>query len=449
MDRALFEAFTAYTEAHFDEITKKIAEFVRIPSVARYDDKQTPYGPDCLRALEYLRALGEEFGLQTRMISDRCVELSADLSRSGIALWNHADVVGAGENWLYTKPFEPRLYGDYLIGRGADDNKGPAIASLYLLRMFKELGVKMRHGLKLCVGADEENGMSDAQFYAASQPAARLNIIADCGFPVCYGEKGILDAELQSIHAVDGISSLSGGIAANIVPDRAGLTLASKAHFTAEGKSAHSANPAGGENAIALLCQKALESGLMEERDARLLSFLGEVCSDPSGRTLGADGSDALSGSTTCAGTMIALDEHHRIHLHLNIRYAVSTDTDKLIQNIRAAAMAQGFTLENVKNSKPNLYPPDAPVVQAMTAVYNSLTGSNAKPYVMAGGTYARCLPNAIGFGLGGLPKPASPFPAGHGLYPHPDEALYLPNLKLALPILAAGVLAADEALEG
>ena len=40
-----------------------------------------------------------------------------------IGLWNHLDVVPLGEGWDYA-PFDPVVRDGYLIGRGAQDNKG-------------------------------------------------------------------------------------------------------------------------------------------------------------------------------------------------------------------------------------------------------------------------------------------------------------------------------------
>ena len=451
MDRRLFEPFERWTDAHFDELLKDLTKLVRIPSVARYDDPRTPFGSDCLQALRFMQDLAGEFGLSSRSVADMVAEISDRFAPSPIALWNHLDVVPPGEGWTYTEPFEPLRQGDYLIGRGADDNKGPAMASLYIVRMFRELGIPLRHSLMLCLGTDEEQRMTDAKYYASVQPAAALNMIADCGFPVCYGEKGILDAEIVSSVPLMQIAALQGGTGKNIIPDRAEVivrTALGEQSLRAQGKSAHSAFPENGVNAVGALCRKLLEQDLLTGTDRQTVAFFEAVCADPGGQTLGISFSDALSGRTTCAGTLISLDKQHRAVLHLNIRYSVSADAEAMLRSLRRTCAENGCTLENAQINPPNYYPPDAPAVKALTSVVHELTGSEAKPYVMSGGTYARRLPNALGFGMGGLKKPDSPFPPGHGAFHQPDEALYIPNLKKAMPIMAMGILAADEVLE-
>ncbi|MBO7385214.1 MAG: M20/M25/M40 family metallo-hydrolase, partial [Clostridia bacterium] len=141
-DTELFERFTGWIDVHFEELTKDLEKLVRIPSVSRYDEKDAPYGRECLRALAFMRFLAESFGFQTNTVDDRVLEISEDLSKRGIGVWCHLDVVPAGEGWTYTRPFEPLGHGDYLIGRGANDNKGPAVACLYILKMLKELGIR-------------------------------------------------------------------------------------------------------------------------------------------------------------------------------------------------------------------------------------------------------------------------------------------------------------------
>ena len=62
----------------------------------------------------------------------------------------------------------------------------------------------------------------------------------------------------------------------------------------------------------------------------------------------------------------------------------------------------------------------DNPAVQACIGAYNQMTGENAEPYTIGGGTYARHFPNAVSFGPEHPERPAPDF-AGpiHGV----DEA--------------------------
>ena len=467
-DTELFERFTGWIDVHFEELTKDLEKLVRIPSVSRYDEKDAPYGRECLRALAFMRFLAESFGFQTNTVDDRVLEISEDLSKRGIGVWCHLDVVPAGEGWTYTRPFEPLRLGDYLIGRGTNDNKGPAVACLYILKMLKELGIRTRSPVRLCLGTDEEKGMSDVQYYARTQPEDKLNLVADCGFPVCYAEKGILEADIVSDERCACLEEFRAGMAGNIVPDRAemlirptegaclhkeelGENVSTNAEgrlvrLTATGLAAHSAHPESGVNAIRLLTGAALKSGLLDEGTRRVAAFFDRVNEDCLGTALGIACSDEVGGVTTCAGTMAFLDADKRARLHLNIRYNVRSDAKQMIAEMERISSENGCSLQNVSVSEPNYCPPDSPVVKKLTDTFNRFSGLDKKAYLMGGGTYARKLPNAVGFGMGGLPKPETDlFPEGHGGAHQKDEALYLPNLKQAMALFAMGLLAADK----
>lgn len=469
MDQQTAQRLEQWIDQNFDRIVEDIKRLVRIPSVSTYDEEGTPFGAGCKRALDEALAMAAEYGFTT----DRCGDLFGSAAmRPGvpageeIAFWGHLDVVPPGDDWQYTQPYDPIEKGGYLIGRGADDNKGPAVGVMHLLRAFRELGIPTHHGLRLFFGCDEEHGMADVQHYAANFPPQKLTIIADCGFPVCYGEKGILEANIVSREAVKSLSALKAGMATNIVPDKAYLCLKGAAAnpqntqwaelsvhdgetcICGKGLSRHSAFPDGGVNAIHQAMIAALDTGLLTGYDLQVVDFLKRVNDDCWGTNVGADGEDEISGKTTCVGTMAHLTPEGRAVLHLNIRYCIRTDADKLMANMRRICEENGCELEILRDSAPNYFPRENPVVDALTGVFNEMTGQDRKPYVMGGGTYARKLKNALAFGPGGLEKePTDLFAPGHGGAHQPDEGLHLASYKRALLILGMGILEADRVM--
>ena len=80
-----------------------------------------------------------------------------------------------------------------------------------------------------------------------------------------------------------------------------------------------------------------------------------------------------------------------------------------------------------------------------MTDVFNEITGLDTQPYVMGGGTYARKIPNAIAYGLGGVPKrpdtPVLTLEPGHGGAHQPNEILDLLNQLDAAKVFTMAVL--------
>ncbi len=77
-------------------------------------------------------------------------------------LWiiTHMDVVPAGEEaaWTQTKPFQPVLKGDRIVGRGSEDNGQSLVASVFALKALKQLGIKPALTVGLVFVADEEQG---------------------------------------------------------------------------------------------------------------------------------------------------------------------------------------------------------------------------------------------------------------------------------------------------
>lgn len=466
MDQTICQRLEQWIDDHFDQLLQDICTLVSVPSVSREQDcTEAPFGEGCRRALDTALGLAEGHGFETANYENRCGSVTLRPGREEIAFWGHLDVVPPGDGWLLTQPYAPLVKDGYLIGRGTDDNKGPAVGVMYVLRALEELHIPTRHGLRLFLGCDEENGMKDVSWYSAHYPASKLVMIPDCGFPVCYGEKGIITANLVTRDRVDSILEARAGMASNIVPAEAMMTLrgeAPGAHgqwVTAEaaqgrtvlhatGLSRHSAFPEGGVNAIHEAMKAALAGGLLSEHDRQAVAFFTRVNDDFLGTALGIAGEDNISGRTTCVGTMTSLTEDGRLVLHVNIRYHITADENAMLESMRAACEHNGCVLEDVHASRGNYFPRENPVVDALTGVFHEMTGSAAQPYVMGGGTYARKLQNALGFGLGGLPREETTlFAPGHGGAHQPDEGLHLANFKRALLIFAMGVLEADRVL--
>lgn len=142
---------------------------------------------------------------------------------------------------------------------------------------------------------------------------------------------------------------------------------------------------------------------------------------------------DNESGSLTVSAGTIRLNDHI-IELVLDIRYPVTVDGSKIVAKISSMRQSLKFDNIHIKHSAPHYYDPDNEKVLYLTKVYNKLTGSNLSPYTIGGGTHARLLPNAVGFGMS-VPESPCLFEKGRGLYHQPDEALHIPSLIRAIKI--------------
>ncbi|MFB8374664.1 Sapep family Mn(2+)-dependent dipeptidase [Paenibacillus taichungensis] len=458
------EHIEQWMEKHKTELLEDIAGLVSIPSVASYDPSSPyPFGEKCAEAIQYILDLGQRYGLQTFNREYYCAEFRmGDETKRSIGIWGHVDVVPAGEGWSYP-PFFCTQKGDFLIGRGVQDNKGAVIAVLYALRFIQELGIPLKYQLQHIIGSGEEIGMLDAAYYLKHYHAPDFNIVADSGFPVCYGEKGMLSVTLCCDIADSSILRIQGGVASNSVPGYAELIIRRDEAAAAKlsllpshiqysqtdeeitlftvGKSGHAAFPQGTCNAIAILLEPLLRSSWFEESTHYRLEKIYDICKHYDGQALGIDCEDKLSGALTCVGTLLQ-GRNGRLEIELNIRYPIHQSSKMLLQQLQES----GFTLTNVHDSEPSYYNPDTPEVKCLMQVYQVVTGEQAEPFVMGGGTYARKLPNAVGFGPG-LPTDVSSLdlPPGHGQIHGPDEVQSIPNLITALKIYIVALLELNE----
>lgn len=503
MDTALYEKISKWMDEHEEALIRDISRMVAIPSVSDPGEPGGPFGAGCKRALEEMLKMGREYGFHTHNFEDYVGSLWLEEGelKNTVGFWNHLDVVPVGDNWQY-EPFSPVFKEGWLIGRGTQDNKGPAVGMLYLMMCFKELQIPLKHRLCLYVGCDEERGMEDMKYFTSHYETPALSMIADSGFPVCYGEKGIVEGSLISRKLVSGeLLELKGGTASNMIPQAATAVLSGKSaerlrrwmadntedspgkadqdghmeennsrvkaavqHFkleeredgsavlTAFGTSGHSAFPEGSCNAIQLLLETLLREQILEEADAEVIRPLAEANQDYYGEAFGIAAQDEPSGRLTSAGTMIRIREGS-VELHFNIRYPIQHTYCELEQKLLRYCEEKGCRWSTERNSDPNYFPREHPAVELLTGVYNEIMGLHTQPFAMAGGTYARTLPHAFAYGIGGMPKTKEEeectlFAPGHGGAHQPDEALYIKKLVKALKIYAMAIIALNDIQE-
>ncbi len=306
--------------------------------------------------------------------------------------------------------------------------------------------------------------MGDVGHYLEHGKVPDYNLVPDSHFPVCYGEKGILRAELISPPLSPEVLDFCGGTAGNMVADRASLTLRSSPQLleklagaegvsedgdavtiTATGRSAHAARPEGSLNAIGVLAGMAAEKNLVSGAAKKIFAFVAEVCGEHSGEALGIQARHEEFGELTCVAGVVRVRDG-RVMLHIDIRYPYNEKADVLAMVIKSRCIERGFTVEDVDDNPASYVERSGAFVSALADAYAKVTGDGAEPYIMGGGTYARKLPNAVAFGpsLPGGKKPQG-LPGGHGGEHEPDEALCLGEFITALEVYASAIAKIDE----
>lgn len=409
-------AVDAFIEQNKQNILRDIGRLVAVPSVEGTPEPGAPFGPGPKAALEEALKIAGELGLAVRNCEGKIgwAELPGAEPDKYIATITHLDVVPTGNGWD-GDPFVMREKDGWILGRGVADDKGPSVLCLYALRFLKEQKIPLRYGVRALLGANEETGMADVDYYLKNYPAPAFCFSPDAEFPVCNGEKGHYTAKLVSPVCGGAILDFTGGIAPNAVPDEAsalvradlaalpaapGITLAAEngaVRVSGHGKAGHAAMPEGTVNAIGLVADYLLANGIGNEAERAYLTLLHKLHAATDGSALGIAADDGrFSPLTVIGGTMRM--EGGRMFQSVDSRYPTSTNGEAITAALTAAA-AGAASIEQVAAAVPFYIEPDAAPIRTLIDTYNEVTGEQAQPFTMGGGTYARHFPLAVSFG--------------------------------------------------
>ena len=146
---------------------------------------------------------------------------------------------------------------------------------------------------------------------------------------------------------------------------------------------------------------------------------------------MGVAASNDAFGPLTLNGGTIEVKEG-RILQTIDVRLPNCVNLTELEDTCRAVAERFGATL-NVDHAVEAFYiPADSPAVKTLIDTYNDVTGENATPFSMGGGTYARKFKSAVSFGA---ETHGLVLPEWAGLMHGPNEAASEAQLKQALKI--------------
>ena len=458
--------------AHKDELVKDLKDFVSIRSVSREDlgCSGAPFGAEVKNMLDFALFTGAKYGFEPVNGNGYYGKIIYGNDDDSIGMIAHLDVVPEGVNWIHP-PYEGVMEGDYMYGRGVSDNKGAAVACLYVMRMVKELKLPVKHGLRLILGCSEETGMNDMAAYNENEKPCVLTLVPDAGFPVCYAQKGSLTA-YAAIPAGEALVSFNGGEVDNMVPPTAEAVLkvsyeeAKKALeakglldetlvlsqkdgltcVTAHGVASHAASPEKGVSAIHKLSGALMEAGIVGGESEKALRGIHFLSQGFYGEHAGIGCEDPDTGKTTMV-IGIARTKAGEIEIHADCRLSILANLEENRASMKNTFEANGFTVKLLETTDPVYIAKDDPRVVALMDAYREITGDDTPAYTMGGGTYSRCLENAITYGLGMRNGPARPenLPEGHGGAHAPDEYNHIPTLLESTLVFLSSILKLDK----
>lgn len=182
-----------------EELIQLTQELIRIPSVRRpgeYEEK----------VALFLARILEEMGLdvvaeEVEAGSPNVIGVLNGKSEGPCLMFEcHTDVVTEGDvsEWKYG-PFEGRLVGNRIYGRGACDTKGNLAAAVTAIQAISKSGIPFKGRILLGILADEEGLMGGVKHFIRQGWTNRIDAAIICE-PVdnhlCITQKGAMRAEL-------------------------------------------------------------------------------------------------------------------------------------------------------------------------------------------------------------------------------------------------------------
>lgn len=431
-----------------EDIIKGLCDLIKIRSVTSQPLEGKPFGEGVNQALEYMLNLGKSLGLTVKNVDGYAGHIEYGEGDEVVGVLVHLDVVPEGAGWTFP-PFEGVIHEGKIYGRGASDDKGPAIVAVYGLKVLKDLGIATKRRVRVILGTSEETGMKDMEYYFSKEPLPVMAFSPDAEYPIINREKGILQLVLTKNKDESGsvVEKIVGGEAANMVPSECKAYIpadlvtseelerlrklageisednidisyengnqevkGSRIIIRARGKSAHASTPYNGKNAIACLIDFLYRAqaeingnfGKSIYLDGFLKFIHERIGKETSGQSLGINFKDNESGELTLNLGKISYTETEKRAV-LDIRYPVTVNLDMILKAIKEKASVDGISVE-VHGHHPPLYiPEDHPLIVRLSNAYEKITGKKAGLVAIGGGTYARTLQNnGVAFGGAG-----------------------------------------------
>jgi succinyl-diaminopimelate desuccinylase len=457
MDSNFSEQHLAYFEHHNNALLDDLSGLIAIPSTRDLSTKtdKAPFGIAIREAFDYLIQFAHREGLNVRDHQGYALDISVGSGEEEIAILHHVDVVEAGnyQKWK-TPPFEMHQQGDLLFGRGVTDNKGPLMASLYILKWFKECQIPLQKTIRVIIGGAEETTWECVEHYFKHNPQPDYGFSPDGDFPIVNGEKGILYASLE--HQFDVNSEQGSCQIVNIKSERDRTSTCHHLMIEFAGEQAASVakqfesvanitqteerycvelstpweksrNPQKVNNCINTLVHKLQHVDVLDTNSKKLIQLLDTWFVDSTdGSKLGLAHQDEEMGMTTCCVSSLNMNQHG-YNLDFDFRFPKGLTIDKARTQLHTLSQQYGVSFVEQQYLPLSYLSPESRLIQVMGKAYLDVTQTNAQCFSKGAASYARALENGVAFG--------PTFPGDKTFVHEPNEQLSLKSLHKSIII--------------
>lgn len=409
-----------YLENHKDEMIELLSELVAIRSVQDSPSGEFPFGEKPAEALDCMLKKCAGYGFSAENVENYVG--TADYGNEPLlGILTHLDVVPEGTGWT-GDPYVLRRSVGRLIGRGAIDDKGPAVASVFALRAVRELKMPLSRGVRLIFGTNEENGSADLAYYRSKRELPPFVFTPDGEYPLINGEKGMLRIYFSA--ELDEEISITAGEVINAVPKQCAVSYGNSCEvMNYSGKAAHASTPEKGENAItAFLADYCGKSRLL--RGLQQSFQHGDV----EGKRIFGENSHDF----TCVLSLLKTVEN-RLTGGIDIRFPMNRTKAEVSGIICNVLEKNGFTVDSCDGSEPHYTDENSEFVQTLLRVYERVTGDKGRCITIGGGTYVHEIEGGVAFG--------AEFPNEDGNMHGADEYITVDNLLKNAEIMAEAIV--------
>ena len=401
------------------DLIRSVSELIRIPTV--FDEatvtKGMPYGKKVYEGYVWLKAKAQNDGFEVKEYDGHAlaVRIPGNPASERIDVVSHLDVVEPGTGWE-NDPFSGAVMDGHVHGRGAQDMKGPLIATYYALKYIKDNRIPCNRELRIVIGCDEERTMDDMRYYLDKAKEPIFAFTPDGKFPYSYGEKGALMWTMdQKVRT--SIRELDGGVQCNVVSPMATAFLdgtgdmtsyrymLSKLGYEGEvldkdggslirvmGKAAHASRPEEGVNATVRLLEL-----IGTVTGDRLSQLLYRCFSDCHGRGSNiAHDIEPMGKLTLNLGILRIKNQHLKAEIDCRYPYGIGSNT--LTKEMNKAL--EPLKVRLVYDDKPTLVVRESPFLKVLLDTYREIAHDpEAEPLMGHGVTYSKVFSNCVAFG--------------------------------------------------
>lgn len=451
-DKSFMERLYSYRS----QMKRDLETLISINSVRDLDSscQGAPFGKGIRKCFDKVIEIAVREGFKVEDFDGYAMHIEYGDGEETIGILGHLDTVDAkySSEWN-TNPFELVEKDGFWYGRGVNDDKGPVLGCLYILKVLKELNYKSNKKIRLILGGAEETTWECMKYYSERNKMPDMGFSPDCDFPIVNCEKGIIKCEYEKelkpqLGGINNIVQIKSELNIDAVCSsikiyvdsrdidglRSCLQRASSVRkkdnlieIEYEGKFALSRNPHKGENAIFKFVDDFINVKGLNSEGNYIINILDSYFNHSIyGERMGLFHEDAETGKTT---SNLAYVEflNQKLLIGFDFRYPRGIDKKYILNILSNVGKKTGMGFNVIKDLDLLYVSGDSELINKLSKSYEKVTNKKALLFTKGAASYARTMKNCVGFG----PSFEEDKPNSHKA----NECININNLYKALEI--------------